>query len=71
MTTKVRGNKLQESLSEGFYWVLFKNSWIIAEYVLTPFSDFSESGDWYICGREETYSSDDFIEIGNKVERIT
>ena len=46
----------------GYYWIRFADEWGIAEY-------FDDSNDWLLIGSEESFSDEDFEEIGERVKR--
>lgn len=49
---------------DGFYWVKSEGKWIIAEC-----ENRNVSEDWYICGIGCIFESNDFEEVGAKIEK--
>lgn len=53
----------------GFYWVKLRNSdWSIAEFIIDNISK-RIYYEWYIIGCEMVWGDEDFLEIGEKIER--
>ena len=52
---------MNENRQSGFYWAYFHDYWTIGEYF--------EKDEWLIIGCEQTYKSQFFIEIGERIER--
>ena len=42
----------------GYYWVFFRDEWIVAEY---------DGGRWWIPGQEHFYTTNDFDSVGDAV----
>lgn len=53
-----RSRLYPDYISKEFYWVKYNNNWLIALYDC--------DNDWFICGSDEFFHSNDFSEIDPK-----